>query len=110
MCEAKIDWTKPVEIVYPDGEIKPVEVLWYDERYPNEVMITWGDKLCACQANCYIGNCYLRNTPPPPPSIYVVWKKDGTGALKYWCRLAQEEELADGFYMQKVTCDAPDLR
>ena len=106
MCEVK-DWTKPVEIVYTDGDIKPVEVLWHDERYPNDVLITWGDKQCAVLVRCITGSCYLRNTPPPPPEVWIVWQKEGTRWRYFSTYRESIQGLREGFYQQKVTCDAP---
>lgn len=101
MSEVK-DWTKPVE-VWSFGKWQLAEVLWRDERFPDSVLVTWGDKCDAVM--CAPGE--LRNVPPPPPEVWVVWRWDGVKWSYCTTYINPVGKIRDGYYEQKVTCDAP---
>lgn len=106
MCE--VDWTKPVEIFYLNKWLA-FEVLLYDNRWPRFVYgVRAGNdepvKYHACSEN-------FRNTPPPPPEVTLLWQKVcGEYLCNGYTSRPQDYQGKRGWHVQKVVCDAPDLR
>lgn len=106
MCEAKVDWTKPVEI-YVNDQWVPVKLLWESTLWPAHKLVQVNGGPPTLQS---VHHRNFRNTPPPPPEVWLLWRRqdDGTWYSVGFCDPLLK--VTDRMWKQKVTCNAPDLR
>lgn len=105
MCE--VDWTKPVECKINNASSwRPFRVLSYSTDYPRVVYGVYDAE--RLPRVFYLPDFIFRNTPPPPPEVWIVWRKQDDKVWYYGtCHEPVRNLPSEDFWQQKVTCEGP---